>query len=269
MITENFDFDWAKAEQEYRRAIELNPSYATAHQWYAEYLALQGRFDGALAESERARALDPLSRIIAADKGAILYYARRYDEAIAQFRGVREKEPDFPRAQMMVSALVEKGQFATALAEFEKSDDRRSEAWTWAWRAYVYGRTGQHARAQHAIERVKQSYKLRPTNPDPMLWALLGAGDRNETFAWFEKAFADHSNLLTTLRVNPRSIRCATIHVLRTLCGGCDLLRNRGRVKISGGSCLIEMQIPCGGGPPPHRCDLFSPAFDFRNGNFS
>jgi TolB-like protein/DNA-binding winged helix-turn-helix (wHTH) protein/Tfp pilus assembly protein PilF len=203
LITENFDFDWAKAEQEYRRAIELNPSYATAHQWYAEYLALQGRFDEALAESERARALDPLSLIIGADKGAILYYARRYDEAIAQFRGVREMEPDFPRAQMMVSALVEKGEFTTALAEFEKSDDRRSEAWTWAWRAYVYGRGGQHAQAQQALERVKQSYKRRPTNPDPMLWALLGAGERNETFVWFEKAFADHSNLLTTLKVNP------------------------------------------------------------------
>ncbi|MGA9354236.1 MAG: winged helix-turn-helix domain-containing protein [Terriglobales bacterium] len=203
LITENFDFDWAKAEQEYRRAIELNPSYATAHQWYAEYLALLGRFDEALAESERARALDPLSLIIAADKGAILYYARRYDEAIAQFRGVREMEPDFPRAQMMVSALVEKGEFATALAEFEKSDDRRNEAWTWAWRAYVYGRGGQHAQAERALERVRLSYKRQPISPDPMLWALLGGGDRNEIFAWFEKAYADHSNLLTTLKVNP------------------------------------------------------------------
>lgn len=203
LITENFDFDWPRAEQEYRRAVELNPSYATAHQWYAEYLALLGRFDEALTESERARALDPLSLIIAADKGAILYYARRYDEAIAQFRGVREMEPTFPRAQMMVSALVEKKQFAKALAEFEKSDDRKSEAWTWAWRAYVLGRAGQHAQAHHALEKVQLSYKRRPTNPDPMLWALLGAGDRNETFAWFEKAFADHSNLLTTLKVNP------------------------------------------------------------------
>jgi TolB-like protein/DNA-binding winged helix-turn-helix (wHTH) protein/Tfp pilus assembly protein PilF len=203
LITENFDFDWPRAEQEYRRAIELNPSYATAHQWYAEYLALLGRFDEALAESERARALDPLSLIIAADKGAILYYARRYDEAIAQFRGVREMEPDFPRAQMIVSALVEKGQFAKALAEFEKSDDRRSEAWTWAWRAYVYGRAGQHAQAQQALQRVQHSYKRRPISPDPMLWALLGAGNRDETFAWFEKAYADHSNLLTTLKVNP------------------------------------------------------------------
>lgn len=203
LITENFDFDWPRAEQEYRRAIELNPSYATARQWYAEYLALLGRFDEALAESERARALDPLSLIIAADKGAILYYARRYDEAIAQFRGVREMEPDFPRAQMMVAALVEKGQFAKALAEFEKSDDRRSEAWTWAWRAYVYGRAGQHARAQQALDRMQHSYKRQQISPDPMLWALLGAGDRYETFAWFEKAYADHSNLLTTLKVNP------------------------------------------------------------------
>ena len=103
LITENFDYDWETAEKEYRRAIELNPNYATAHHWYAEYLSLQGRFSEALAESERARELDPLSLIIAADRGVILFYARQYDASIAQFRAVKEMEPGFTRAGMVVA----------------------------------------------------------------------------------------------------------------------------------------------------------------------
>ena len=97
LIVQNYDWDWKTAEQEFRRAIELNPNYATAHHWYAEHLTWLGRFEEALRESERARQLDPLSLIIAADNGATLYYSRQYDQAIAKFRAVRELDPTFPR----------------------------------------------------------------------------------------------------------------------------------------------------------------------------
>lgn len=73
LIKENYDYDWPGAEKEFRRAIQLNPEYATAHQWYAESLSWQGRFEEAFAESEMARQLDPLSLIIASDHGTILY----------------------------------------------------------------------------------------------------------------------------------------------------------------------------------------------------
>src|SRR5207302_2697770 len=95
IVAQNYDWDWQTAEKEYRRAIELNPSYATAHEWYSESLALQGRFQEALAESEHARELDPLSLIIAADNGAILYFSRQYDAAIARFRTVLDMDPGF------------------------------------------------------------------------------------------------------------------------------------------------------------------------------
>src|SRR5262249_38186869 len=78
LIVQNHDWDWQTSEKEYRRAIELNANYATAHHWYAEHLMWRGRFDEALQESERARQLDPLSVIIAADNGVILYCARQY-----------------------------------------------------------------------------------------------------------------------------------------------------------------------------------------------
>src|SRR5215471_18634724 len=101
LIVQNYDWDWQTAEKEFRRALELNPNYATAHHWYAEHLTWLGRFDEALSESERARQLDPLSLIIAADNGATLYYARQYDQAIAKFRAVREMDPNFPRTGLI------------------------------------------------------------------------------------------------------------------------------------------------------------------------
>lgn len=203
LVAENYDWDWQTAEKEYRRAIELNPSYATAHHWYAEYLSLQGRFDEASAESERARQLDPLSLIIASDNGAILYYSRQYDRAIAQFRTVLEMEPDFPRAHLVVAAYIEKAQFADALADIEKWGGTESAPWAWSWRAHGYGRSGQRAQARHAMEKLQGLYRRQHIGPDPMLWAYVGMGDTDEAFTWFEKAYAAHSNLLTSLKVNP------------------------------------------------------------------
>jgi tetratricopeptide (TPR) repeat protein len=117
VIAQDYDWDWQMAEKEYRRAIELNANYATAHHWYAEYLAYQGRFHEALAESERARELDPLSLIIAADNGAIFYFSRQYDRAIERFRAVLDMDPGFARAHLVILAYAQKGQFAAALAD--------------------------------------------------------------------------------------------------------------------------------------------------------
>jgi tetratricopeptide (TPR) repeat protein len=202
LISETFDFDWETAEKEFRRAIELDPNYATAHEWYAEYLGLQGRISEALAESDRARRLDPLSLIIAADKGTILYYARQYDAAIAQSRAIKEMDPAFPLAHMALAAYVEKGRFAEALAEI-KDSSQESDIWTSAWQAYVYGRAGQRPEAQKALEKVRASYERGKSDADPVLWAYLGIGDREQALVWLEKAYATRSNLLTTLKVNP------------------------------------------------------------------
>src|SRR5260370_28103741 len=98
LIIQNVDWDWQTSGKEFRRAIELNPNYATAHHWYAEHLMWLGRFDEALSESDRALQLDPLSSIIATDRGAILYFSRRYDLAIEQLRTVIRKDPNLMRA---------------------------------------------------------------------------------------------------------------------------------------------------------------------------
>jgi len=203
LITENYDWDWQTAEKEYRRAIELNPNYATAHHWYAEYLTWLGRFDEALRESERARKLDPLSLIIAADNGAILYFSRQYDRAIEQFRAVLEMEPGFPRAHLVLYAYVEKGMFAEALADIEKQPATDDTPWKWSALAYVYGRSGQPVQARHALEKLEQLNRRQPMDPAAILWAYIGMGKNDRAFAWLEKAYSQHSNALTTLKVDP------------------------------------------------------------------
>ncbi len=206
LIVQNYDFDWVSAETEFQRAIELNPNYATAHHWYAEHLALLGRFDEAFRESERARRLDPLSLIIATDNGAILYFSRQYDRAIEQFRAVLDMDPGYPRGSIVVHAYEQKGMFAEAMAEVEKRTRGRPDAawstWSWVEKAHIYGRSGKLAEARHALDRLQQIYRRRPADAYGMVWAWSGI-DKEQTLAWLEKAYTQHSNVVTTLKVEP------------------------------------------------------------------
>jgi TolB-like protein/DNA-binding winged helix-turn-helix (wHTH) protein/Flp pilus assembly protein TadD len=203
LIVQNYDYDWQTAEKEYRRAIELNPNYATAHHWYAEHLALLGRFDEALRESERARELDPLSLIIAVDNGQILYFSRQYDRAIQQFRAVNEMEPNYPRVHLVNFAYAEKGMFAEALADIEnwrRADS--SSPWSWSVLAYTYGRAGQQAEGQRALDKLLELNQRQQIAPAALVWAYIGLGNKEQAFSWLEKAYSQHANL-TTLKVDP------------------------------------------------------------------
>jgi TolB-like protein/DNA-binding winged helix-turn-helix (wHTH) protein/Tfp pilus assembly protein PilF len=202
LIAERYDYDWQTAEKEFRRSIQLDPAYATAHQWYAECLSYQGRFDESLAESERARQLDPLSLIIATDHGAILYFSRQYDRAIEQFRAVLEMEPTFYRAYMVVSAEVQAGRFEDALADLDRwPRNGLSEQALWAMQAYVYGRWGKQDQARTLLAKLQRS--APPARADiSWLPAYLGAGQNDEVIALLQKAYADHGNVVG-LKVEP------------------------------------------------------------------
>jgi TolB-like protein/DNA-binding winged helix-turn-helix (wHTH) protein len=203
LIVQNNDWDWQTAEKEFRRAIELNPNYATAHHWYAEHLMWRGRFDEALQESERARQLDPLSLIIAADNGAILFYSRQYDRAIDKWRSVLEMDPDFPRAHLIQAAFVEKGMFAEAHADLEKERPKMAAPWYWCNLASIYGRSGQTAKARYALHELLQENQHKPVDARIIAWAYAGLGDKGQALAWLEKAYAQHSNEITALKVDP------------------------------------------------------------------
>ena len=202
LIVQNYDWDWKTAEREFRRAIELNPNYATGHHWYAEHLMWLGRFDEALRESERARELDPLSLIIAADNGAILYFSRDYDRAIEKWRSVLEMDPGFLRAHLIRAAYLGKGMFAEALADTEKTRSMSSAGY-WSWLGYIYGRWGRMELSRHALHALLQSNQSHPVDPMLVAWAFLGLGDEDQALGWLEKAYAEHSNELTSLKVHP------------------------------------------------------------------
>ncbi len=203
LIAENYDYDWQTAEKEYRRAIQLDPQYATAHQWYAECLSFQGRFPEALEESQRARQLDPLSLIIATDHAVILYFARQYDRAIEQFRAVLAMEPNFGRAHMVVYAYVEKGMFPEALAETAKW--RHSDGSPFReLEVYVNGRWGKQQQTERALAQSKLESLHQPEVAIfVVIEAYVATGNKNEALAMLEKLYREHSNLVTTLKVEP------------------------------------------------------------------
>jgi TolB-like protein/Tfp pilus assembly protein PilF len=201
LIAENYDYDWPTAEKEFRRAIELDPGYATAHQWYAECLSFQGRFDEALAESERARQLDPLSLIIATDHAVILYFSRQYDRAIAQFQSVIDMDPHFDRATMIINAYVEEGRFAEALEEVKRGLPPDDSPWTVGTKAYVYGRWGQTAQAERELAKLKRMIR----DPDSWFLALpyVATGRKDQAIAVLQKAYAERSNAVLMIKVEP------------------------------------------------------------------
>ena len=203
LIVQNHDWDWQTAEREFLRAIELNPNYATAHHWHAEHLMWRGRFDEALRESERARQLDPLSLIIATDHGVILLCSRQYDRAIEQFRSVLELDPEFPRAHIIQVAYVEKGMFAAAIADFEAQRPKPTAQWYWSGVAFIYGRSGQTARARHAIQELLQIRERGGVQASIIAAAFAAVGDNEQALAWLERAYAEHDNGLTGLKVGP------------------------------------------------------------------
>jgi TolB-like protein/DNA-binding winged helix-turn-helix (wHTH) protein len=200
VIAEDYDYDWRTAEREFQRAIELNPNYATAHQWYAQCLALQGRFTEALAHSERARALDPLSAIVLADHAVILYFARQYERALDASRATLAMHPNFGRAPL-VPALVEMGRSQEALAYVEGWENG---PWVWALRAYVYGRTGARSKAGDAIVKMDEAILSEHVDPSPIrVTAYAGMQDRQQTLANLEAGYQERASFLTTIKVDP------------------------------------------------------------------
>ncbi len=205
LVAESYDYDWQTAEKEYRRAIQLDPAYATAHQWYAEDLSLLGRFQEALAESERARQLDPFSAIIATDHAAILLYSRNYDRAIEQAQAALEMEPNYSRAySILVSGKIHQGKFAEALTDLRKWEKAQPDGATMAFEAYIYGRMGKPTEARHALSRVKQSLQASGgLNTLLLPLAYTGIDQRDEVIRLLQEAYAQHSNAVLGLKVDP------------------------------------------------------------------
>jgi tetratricopeptide (TPR) repeat protein len=205
LVAENYDYDWQTAEKEFRRAIQLNPDYPTAHQWYAEFLAWQGRFDEAFAEIDRARHLDPMSLIIARDDAKILYYSRQYERAITQGRALSAMSSSASGNGIVCASYAQQGEFAEALKEIQGRED---EPWVWAMRAFVYGRWHQERQLQHALAKFEQlAPRLGLYRMNASLWAYAGSDEgkeKDKILALLKEAYLERSPALTEIEVDPK-----------------------------------------------------------------
>jgi TolB-like protein/DNA-binding winged helix-turn-helix (wHTH) protein/tetratricopeptide (TPR) repeat protein len=205
LVTENYDYDWRTTETEFRRAIELSPDYATAHQWYAEFLSWQGRFDEAFAESERARQLDPLSTIIASDYASILYYSRQSDRLVRQCRSVLEMDSNASRCQWLLFLTYVSQARCDDAQQFVPTaysqDDAPSVA---ALKAFLYGRCGHNHDARAALKDLaKLEGRLNIQRVPILLGAYLGVNANDQTMKLLEEAYSQHSNAVVALKVDP------------------------------------------------------------------
>jgi serine/threonine-protein kinase len=205
------DWDFAGAERELKRAIELNPNYATAHQWYAEFLGMMGRFDEASAEAKRAQQLDPQSPIINTMVGEMYREARWYDEAVAQFRKTLEIDPNFAQAHELLGiAYVNQGKFEEAIEEsrkagilFGKPPEKVEKHAAAALAAYRTG--GARGYWLNGLETAKREAQARGSEPSPDELATIYAqlGDKDQAFAELEKLYRKRSRQMNYLKVEP------------------------------------------------------------------
>jgi len=200
------DWDWQGAEREYERALELQPGYATARQWYGEHLVSLGRFDDALAQAVRASELDPLSPVIALAHGDIFYYRREYGRAIAEYRRALDLAPGFFLGGMNVArAQEELGLHEEAIEGFRVAlarvgyDPEESTAL-----AHAYAVAGHRASAERVLARVLERAKTALVSPYAIATVYAGLGDRDEAFRWFDDALKERDRMMVQILVHPR-----------------------------------------------------------------
>jgi len=197
-----FDWDWQSAGKEFRRAIELNPGYATAHQWYAWNLNLLGRQSDAIAEMRKAESLDPLSLIISADMADVLFVARLYDESIQQSRKTLEMDPNFAVARFELGQVyLEKHMHNEAVAQLQKAVQLSEGNPTFiANLARAYFASGKRSEAVKLLSDLKKRSNPSYSNASEIAVIYASLGDTDQAMNWLEKAYAERFNPGVLLR---------------------------------------------------------------------
>jgi TolB-like protein/DNA-binding winged helix-turn-helix (wHTH) protein/Flp pilus assembly protein TadD len=195
-VLDGFDWDLDSGGKEFRRAIELNPGYATAHHWYAWHLALLGQYYQAIAEMKKAESVDPLSLIINADLAELLVLAHSYDEAIEQSRKTIEMDPNFAMAHnQLAQAYLQKHMYDQAIAELQKAVQLSAGSPTCiANLARAYSLSGKRSEAMKLLNDLKSSSTARDSHASEVAAIYASLGDRDEAMNWLEKGYAERFN---------------------------------------------------------------------------
>jgi TolB-like protein/DNA-binding winged helix-turn-helix (wHTH) protein/tetratricopeptide (TPR) repeat protein len=201
-----YDWDWTRAEQEFRRAIELNPNYATAHHWYSYYLSAMRRFQEAMAEATRAQQIDPLSLSVNTTVAGRARDLGEYAQAIDLSRRTLEMDPNFVPAHIALGSIYEdQGMWAQAISEYQKAVElsHRSPP-ALASLGHAYGVAGQQKEARTILASLREASKTRYVSAFDMAVVFAGIGDNDAAFQWLEKAYAERESQMAFLNVTRR-----------------------------------------------------------------
>jgi serine/threonine protein kinase/tetratricopeptide (TPR) repeat protein len=204
LVRENFDWDWAGAEREFKRAIELNPNSAEAHHWYGDFLTRLGRFDEARVELKKAQELDPLSLLINSSLGRELYFARLYPAAIEQFRKTLDMDRNFVPAQHGIElAYAQNGMPREAVAERQKVLTLSGSPDLAAAIGDDYKNSGYEGVLQSWLEGLNEVSKRAYVSSYNIAQIQARLGNKVEAIATLERAYASRDGNLTFLKVDP------------------------------------------------------------------
>jgi tetratricopeptide (TPR) repeat protein len=197
-----YDWDWGGAEKEFQRALVLNPNYAQAHQWYAQYLRAMGRQDSAVEELKRAEQLDPLSLQISGGAGR---YGKQYDLMLEHARKQLELYPNDPAPYMGLGrAYALKGMYRDAIEAYQKARDLSggdpSDALIGL--GYTYAVRGKRAEALKTLGELKALSKRRYVSPSGIAVVYVGLGEKDLAFDWLHKSVTDREIMLARLQTS-------------------------------------------------------------------
>jgi TolB-like protein/DNA-binding winged helix-turn-helix (wHTH) protein/Flp pilus assembly protein TadD len=186
-----YGWDWDAAETQYKQAIQLDPSYATAHQWYSWHLFMVGRDDDALFELRKAESLDPLSIIIKADVADALCVAHRYDEAVEQSEKALKRDVNFAIGHYELGqALVQKRMYDAAITEFQRAIEISGHSGAFdSYLGYAYAVSGRKEEAIKIINDLEQPHPGNRSADADIALIYVGLGDREEAISRLNKAF--------------------------------------------------------------------------------
>ena len=204
LVKEHFEWDWTGAETEFRRAIELNPTSATAHHWYGDYLANMARPEEGLRETKKAQELDPLSLIINTTLGWQLYLAHRSDQAIEQLRKVLDIDAKFtPARRILEEVYAQSGRQKEAVEEREKVLSLSGSPELAASIAEDFSRYGYKGVQQSWLDGLTEISKHGYVSPFSIAEGYMRLGQKEKSFEWLERAYEEHDSGLVSIAVEP------------------------------------------------------------------
>jgi eukaryotic-like serine/threonine-protein kinase len=201
-----FEWDWAGAEKELKRAQELNPNYPTAYQWYSILLRQRGRVEESLAQVRKALELDPLSPVLAWNLAESYLVMQRDDEALETARKILEVDPNFPGARFIMGLIyADQGKFTEALSELKQLRQLVGEGHPYGlgMLGFVYARAGKNAEALKVLNRLLEMSKQGAVVSSEVALAYTGMGDKDKAFEWIDRAVEEHDQVIGYLKILP------------------------------------------------------------------